>query len=138
MARGNHGQELFQDDRDRQRFLETLGEACAKTGFRIYACVLMGNYYHLLLQTPEGNLVAGMKVMDCCSVCGGAAAVDEWAFGAGPLHPGDAGREPGESAPGAKPASAPAQAGAAANWRKAVKQTGCHVSRTPSVLLQRG
>jgi hypothetical protein len=35
----------------------------------------MGNYYHLLLQTPEGNLVAGMKVMDCGSVCGGAAAV---------------------------------------------------------------
>jgi len=77
MARGSHGQELFQNDRDRQRFLETLGEACAKTGFRIHACVLMGNYYHLLLQTPEGNLVAGMKVMDCGSVYGGAAAVGE-------------------------------------------------------------
>src|ERR1035437_1388999 len=34
MARGSHGQEIFQDDWDRQRFLETLGEACAKTGFR--------------------------------------------------------------------------------------------------------
>ena len=32
MARGNHGQEIFQDDRDRQCFLETLGEACEKTG----------------------------------------------------------------------------------------------------------
>ena len=77
MPRGSHGQELFQDDQDRQRFLEKLGEACAKTGFRIHACVLMGNYYHLLLQTPEGNLVAGMKVMDCDSVYGGAAAVGE-------------------------------------------------------------
>jgi hypothetical protein len=37
----------------------------------------MGNYHHLLLQTPEGNLVAGMKVMDCGSVCGGAGAVGE-------------------------------------------------------------
>ena len=77
LARGRHGQEVFQDNPDRQRFLETLGEACTKTGFRIHAYVLMGNYYHLLLQTPEGNLVAGMKVMDCGSVCGGAGAVGE-------------------------------------------------------------
>src|ERR1035437_1812748 len=34
MARGSHGQEIFQDDQDRHRFVETLGEACAKTGFR--------------------------------------------------------------------------------------------------------
>jgi len=61
MARGTHGQEIFQDDQDRQRFLETLGEACEKTGFRIHAYVLMGNHYHLLVETPEGNLVAGMK-----------------------------------------------------------------------------
>ena len=42
-------------------FLETLGEACEKTGWRIHAYVLMGNHYHLLVETPEGNLVAGMK-----------------------------------------------------------------------------
>jgi REP element-mobilizing transposase RayT len=54
-----------------------LGEACAKTDFRIHACVLMGNHYHLLVETPEGNRVAGMKVMDCGSVCGGAAAIGE-------------------------------------------------------------
>jgi REP element-mobilizing transposase RayT len=48
MARGNHGQGIFQDDRDRQCFLETLGEACEKTGWRIHAYVLMGNHYHLL------------------------------------------------------------------------------------------
>ena len=61
MARGNHGQGIFQDDRDRQCFLETLGEACEKTGWRIHAYVLMGNHYHLLVETPEGNLVEGMK-----------------------------------------------------------------------------
>ncbi len=54
------------------------------------------------------------------------------AFSVLPLHPGDAGREPDESAAGAKAASARAQAGAAANRRRAMKQTGCHVSRTPS------
>ena len=61
MARGNQGLPIFRDDQDRQRFLETVGEACEKTGWRIHAYVLMGNHYHLLVETPEGNLVAGMK-----------------------------------------------------------------------------
>ena len=61
MARGNQGRALFADDQDRRRFLETLGEACGKTGWRIHAYVLMSNHYHLLVETPEGNLVAGMK-----------------------------------------------------------------------------
>ncbi len=61
MARGNQGQAIFRDDKDRQRFLETLGEAGEKTGWRIHAYVLMSNHYHLLVETPEGNLVAGMK-----------------------------------------------------------------------------
>ncbi|HZQ48357.1 MAG TPA: transposase [Verrucomicrobiae bacterium] len=61
MARGNQGRPIFADDRDRERFLETLGEGCEKTGWQVHAYVLMGNHYHLLLETPEGNLVAGMK-----------------------------------------------------------------------------
>jgi REP element-mobilizing transposase RayT len=61
MARGNQGRAIFEDDKDRQRFLETLGEACEKTGWRVHAYVLMGNHYHLLVETPEANLVAGMK-----------------------------------------------------------------------------
>jgi len=61
MARGNQGQAVFRDDRDRKRFLATLGEACGKTGWTVHAYVLMDNHYHLLIQTPEGNLVAGMK-----------------------------------------------------------------------------
>jgi REP element-mobilizing transposase RayT len=42
-------------------WLETLGEVCEKAGWRIHAYVMMGNHYHLLVETPEGNLVAGMK-----------------------------------------------------------------------------
>ena len=61
MARGNQGRAIFDDNRDRLRFLETLGEACDKTGWRIHAYVLMGNHYHLLVETPEANLVTGMK-----------------------------------------------------------------------------
>ncbi len=42
-------------------FLRTLEEACGKTGWRIHAFVLMPNHYHLVLETPEPNLVAGMR-----------------------------------------------------------------------------
>jgi putative transposase len=61
LARGNQGRAIFQDDTDRQRWLQTLDEACQRTGWRVHAYVLMGNHYHLLLETPEGNLIAGMK-----------------------------------------------------------------------------
>ncbi|MFA7257422.1 MAG: transposase [Kiritimatiellales bacterium] len=61
MSRGNRQDAIFLDDRDCETFLDTLAEACGRTGWRIHAFVLMGNHYHLLLETPQANLVAGMK-----------------------------------------------------------------------------
>lgn len=61
MARGNRRGAIFLDDEDRRTFLKTLGEACQMTGWRLPAWVLMDNHYHLMLQTPEPNLVEGMK-----------------------------------------------------------------------------
>jgi putative transposase len=61
MARGNRRQNIFRDDTDREFFLRTLGEACGRTGWRVHAWVLMGNHYHCFLETPEPNLVEGMK-----------------------------------------------------------------------------
>jgi REP element-mobilizing transposase RayT len=49
MARGNQGRDIYADDRDRKLWLETLGQACEKTGWRIHAWVMMNNHYHLLL-----------------------------------------------------------------------------------------
>ena len=60
MARGNRREEIFHDDDDRRFFLHTLSQACEMTGWRVHAWVLMSNHYHLFLQTPEPNLVAGM------------------------------------------------------------------------------
>ena len=54
-------------------YLHTLGEACLQTGWRIHAycltcpqryakrCGRVSNHYHLLLETPEANLVEGMR-----------------------------------------------------------------------------
>jgi len=61
MARGNRREDIFHDDDDRRFFLHTLSQACEMTGWRVHAWILMGNHYHLFLQTPEPNLVAGMS-----------------------------------------------------------------------------
>ena len=61
MNRGDRREPIFQDDQDRQTFLETLGEACAKTGWQVHALCLMPNHVHLVVETPQANLVAGMK-----------------------------------------------------------------------------
>src|SRR5262249_6221493 len=61
MNRGDRREDIFRDDQDRQRFLETLGEACAKTNWQVHAFCLMGNHFYLVAETPQPNLVAGMK-----------------------------------------------------------------------------
>ena len=61
MNRGDRRQAIFRDDRDRERFLATLAEACAKTGWEVHAYCLMPNHFHLVVETPRANLVAGMR-----------------------------------------------------------------------------
>lgn len=58
MCRGDRREPIFDGDRDRKVFLETLGEACERAGFVVHSYVLMPNHYHLLLETPSGNLIA--------------------------------------------------------------------------------
>ncbi len=58
MARGNRREAIFRSEVDRQLFLRTLGKACAMTGWRVHAWVLMSNHHHLFIETPEANLVA--------------------------------------------------------------------------------
>ena len=61
MSRGNRQQAIFRTDEDREMFLNTLGEVCGRTGWKVHAYVLMGNHYHLLLEIAEANLVVGMQ-----------------------------------------------------------------------------
>jgi putative transposase len=61
MARGDRRERIVEGDRDCQMFLETFGEACTKTGWLVHAWVLLSNHYHLVLRTPQANLVAGMR-----------------------------------------------------------------------------
>ena len=61
MNRGDQREAIFRDDEDRQRFLVTLGEACQKTEWQVHAYCLMSNHFHLVVETPQPNLVVGMK-----------------------------------------------------------------------------
>ena len=61
MARGNRREAIFKDDDDRRFFLKTLSDACGRTGWRVHAWLLMGNHYHMFIETPGANLVEGMK-----------------------------------------------------------------------------
>jgi REP element-mobilizing transposase RayT len=60
MSRGDRREDIFLDDVDRQDFLKTLAEACQKTGFQVHAYCLMRHHFHLVIETPKANLVAGM------------------------------------------------------------------------------
>jgi putative transposase len=61
MNRGDRREAIFGDDADRKQFLGTLAEACAKAGWQVHALCLMPNHFHLVVETPRGDLVAGMK-----------------------------------------------------------------------------
>jgi putative transposase len=63
MNRGDRREDIFKDAEDRKRFLATLGEACDKAGWQVHAWCLMPNHFHLVIETPRGGLVAGMKWM---------------------------------------------------------------------------
>jgi REP element-mobilizing transposase RayT len=61
MNRGDRREPIIKDDTDRERFLQTLGEACVRSGWQVHAYCLMPNHFHLVVETPQPTLVAGMK-----------------------------------------------------------------------------
>jgi putative transposase len=59
-ARGNLRAAVFLDDEGRGRFLARLERACEWDGLICHAYCLMGNHYHLLVETPRANLGKAM------------------------------------------------------------------------------
>jgi putative transposase len=55
-SRGDHKAFIFYDPKVINRFLEKLGESAFKRGVTIYAYCVMGNHYHLLIQTADANI----------------------------------------------------------------------------------
>jgi REP element-mobilizing transposase RayT len=60
-SRGNEQKNIFKNDRDREKFLSYLESATERYGATIHVYCLMNNHYHLLLETPRGNLSEIMR-----------------------------------------------------------------------------
>ncbi|CAM4308685.1 REP-associated tyrosine transposase [Vibrio neonatus] len=60
-SRGNERKCIYASDEDFELFLDVLGQVCEHYNWVVHAYCLMSNHYHLLLETPDGNLSQGMR-----------------------------------------------------------------------------
>ncbi len=61
MSRGNEKSDIFTDDEDRNCFLKILAQSTRTYNIKLYCFVLMKNHFHLLVETPLGNLSEFMR-----------------------------------------------------------------------------
>lgn len=64
MSRGQERAPVFRRDADCEGFLELLGSIVSDEGWLLHAYCLLGNHYHLLVETPRGRLSAGMRSLN--------------------------------------------------------------------------
>ena len=63
-ARGNAREDIFWDEGDRETFLEVYAQVSRRVNWMCHAYCLMANHYHLVIETPEGNLSKGMRQLN--------------------------------------------------------------------------
>jgi putative transposase len=63
-SRGNARRSIFKDDKDREMFLSILEEVNDRYHWLCHAYCLMNNHYHLVIETPDGNLSKGMRQLN--------------------------------------------------------------------------
>ena len=63
-SRGNGRADIYLDERDRESFLQILGDVCRRMRWVCYAYCLMTNHYHLVIETPDANLARGMRQLN--------------------------------------------------------------------------
>lgn len=63
-ARGNARQTIFIHEKDCSNFLKILGNVTERFNWRIHSYCLMNNHYHVIIETPDGNLSKGMRQLN--------------------------------------------------------------------------
>jgi putative transposase len=63
-SRGNERKAIFKNDGDRKLFLDTLAQVSRRFHWIAHAYCLMENHYHLVVETPDGNLSKGMRQLN--------------------------------------------------------------------------
>jgi len=63
-SRGDRKEDIYDDDKDRYLFLSILENVIKKFNWQCYAYCMMTNHYHLIIETPDGNLSDGMRQLN--------------------------------------------------------------------------
>jgi REP element-mobilizing transposase RayT len=63
-SRGDGQDKIFLGDKDRDLWLNILGHICERFNWVVHAYCQMGNHYHILIETPDGNLSKGMRQLN--------------------------------------------------------------------------
>lgn len=63
-SRGDGREAIYLDDSDRELFLSVLAQVCNHFNWVCHSYCLMTNHYHLLIETPDGNLSQGMRQLN--------------------------------------------------------------------------
>jgi putative transposase len=63
-SRGNAQAAIYDDDADRQAFLDLITHVVQRYRWLCHAYCLMDNHYHLVIETPEGNLSQGARQLN--------------------------------------------------------------------------
>lgn len=63
-SRGDRREPIFEDEEDRRTFLNVLAEVVDRFNWVCHAYCLMTNHYHLVVETPDGNLSKGMRQLN--------------------------------------------------------------------------
>lgn len=63
-SRGDRREAIYLDDDDRLAWLQLLGDVCDRFNWRCHAFCQMTNHYHIVVETPEGNLSRGMRQLN--------------------------------------------------------------------------
>jgi putative transposase len=63
-SRGDRQEDIYVDDIDRAAWLELFGAVCKRFNWVCHAYCQMTNHYHVVVETPEGNLSEGMRQLN--------------------------------------------------------------------------
>jgi len=63
-SRGDRREDIYEGDEDRRIFLALLGDVCERYNWVSHGYCLMSNHYHLIIETPDGNLSKGMRQLN--------------------------------------------------------------------------
>ena len=80
-SRGDRREMIYEDDADREQFLDVLGDVVGRFNLRCHAYCLMGNHYHLVVETPDGEYSESATTFIRAAIEGDRGGACQWSCG---------------------------------------------------------